>query len=371
MEVHNFGSSPVSCHTWSKDKSQLALSPNNNKVLIYKKASEKWTEPELLSQHDLRVTSMDWAPNTNRIVTCSADRNAYVWTQCDGKWKPTLVLLRSNRAATCVRWSPRENKFAVGSGGALVAICYFEEENDWWVSKHIKKPIMSTVTSLDWHPNNILLATGSTDFRVRVFSAYIKEIEQKPQPTPWGNKMPFGNVMAEVSNAGGGWIHCVSFSTNGNKLAWVSHNSTISVVDAEADMKLVTLRTQYLPFITCLWSSEDSIVAAGYDCSPMVFQYNKQGQLSFVERLGKSQKKETDGFSAMRKFRDMDKCAVSNGSVDDTALDSIHQNSITDSRVHSVGKTGVTKFSTVGLDGKLVIWDIETLEATMTGLRIR
>ncbi|XP_022235777.1 actin-related protein 2/3 complex subunit 1A-like, partial [Limulus polyphemus] len=130
----------------------------------------------------------------------------------------------------------------------------------------------------------------------KVFSAYIKEIEQKPQPTPWGNKMPFGNIMAEVSNAGGGWIHCVSFSTDGNKLAWVSHNSTISVVDAEADMKLVTLRTQYLPFITCLWSSVDTIVAAGYDCSPMVFQYNKQGQLSFVDKLGKSQKKETDGF---------------------------------------------------------------------------
>jgi actin related protein 2/3 complex subunit 1A/1B len=25
------------------------------------------------------VTGIDWAPKTNRIVTCSADRNAYVW----------------------------------------------------------------------------------------------------------------------------------------------------------------------------------------------------------------------------------------------------------------------------------------------------
>ena len=32
-----------------------------------------------LDQHDIRVTGIDWAPNTNRIVTCSADRNAYVW----------------------------------------------------------------------------------------------------------------------------------------------------------------------------------------------------------------------------------------------------------------------------------------------------
>ena len=48
---------------------------------------------------------------TNRIVTCSADRNAYVWVQVpglssspsllpqqgDGTWRHTLVLLRINR----------------------------------------------------------------------------------------------------------------------------------------------------------------------------------------------------------------------------------------------------------------------------------
>ena len=125
------------------------------------------------------------------------DRNAYVWTQegPEQKWKPTLVLLRINRAATCVKWSPLENKFAVGSGARLISVsslqtydwwqlsevgykfsvlklnnclqvCYFEKENDWWVSKHIKKPIRSTVTTIDWHPNNVLLAAGSADFKV-------------------------------------------------------------------------------------------------------------------------------------------------------------------------------------------------------------
>jgi len=68
--------------------------------------------------------------------------------QADKKWKPTLVVLRLNRAATCVRWSPLENKFAVGSGARMVSVCYFEQENDWWISKQIKKPIRSTVTWL-------------------------------------------------------------------------------------------------------------------------------------------------------------------------------------------------------------------------------
>lgn len=36
-----------------------------------------------------------------------------------------------------------------------------------WLSKHIKKSVRSTVLSLDWHPNNILLAAGSADFHCR------------------------------------------------------------------------------------------------------------------------------------------------------------------------------------------------------------
>ena len=39
-----------------------------------------------------------------------------------------------------------EDKFAVGSGARLISVSYYEEDNDWWVSKHIKKPIRSTVT---------------------------------------------------------------------------------------------------------------------------------------------------------------------------------------------------------------------------------
>lgn len=77
------------------------------------------------------ATGIDWAPESNRIVTCGTDRNAYVWTLKGDTWKPTLVILRINRAARCVKWSPKENKFAVGSGSRLVSVCYFEQENDW------------------------------------------------------------------------------------------------------------------------------------------------------------------------------------------------------------------------------------------------
>lgn len=153
-------------------------------------------------QHDKLITSIDWAPNSNRIVTASQDRNAYVWSLSPDPltgnlvWKPTLVLLRINRAATFVRWSPNEDKFAVASGARYVssslrddvisssiyraiAICSFDPENNWWVARQLKKPIRSTVLSVDWHPNNVLLAAGSADMKARVFSAYIKDVDKR------------------------------------------------------------------------------------------------------------------------------------------------------------------------------------------------
>lgn len=85
-----------------------------------------------LKEHNRHITGIDWAPKSDPIVICGANRNTYVWSQKDGVSQPTLVILRINRAATFVKWSPLENKFAVGSGARLISVCYFESENDWW-----------------------------------------------------------------------------------------------------------------------------------------------------------------------------------------------------------------------------------------------
>lgn len=370
-ESLSFGIEPITCHAWNKDRTKLAISPNSHEVHIYQLERGEWKLEEILNEHDLKVTGIDWAPNTNRLVTCSADRNAYVWTVQEGKWKPTLVLLRINRAATCVRWSPLENKFAVGSGARLISVCYFEKENDWWVSKHIKKPIRSTVTCLDWHPNDVLLVAGSTDFKVRVFSAYIKEIEERPQSTAWGSKMPLGQMMAEFSNSlsgAGGWVHSVSFSSSGDRIAWVGHDSSISVADASKGMSVAVIRTDFLPFLACLWVSENAIVAAGYGCCPMLFEVDNNSKVQYAGKLDATLKKEASGISAMKKFQSLDRQARTE--TNDTSLETLHQNSITNLCLHTGTKAGTTKFSTGGVDGLLAIWDFKSLEATMKNLKL-
>lgn len=85
----------------------VAVCPNDNRVCIYRREGNNYNLEFILKEHDSLVTGIDWAPKTNRIVTCSQDRNAYVWTFTDGKWMPTLVILRINRAATACKWSPQ------------------------------------------------------------------------------------------------------------------------------------------------------------------------------------------------------------------------------------------------------------------------
>lgn len=197
-----------------------------------------------------------------------SDRNALVWEPSPSGWKPTLVLLRINRAATCVRWSPSESKFAVGSGARVISVCYFEEENDWWVSKHIKKPIRSTITTLAWHPNSVLLAAGSTDSHARVFSGFVKGIDPRPESTVWGERLPFNTVCGEYLNSSAGWIHGVAFSPSGDALAFAAHDSSITVVYPngldQPPKAVVSVSMQLLPFASLIWSGEDEIIAAGY-----------------------------------------------------------------------------------------------------------
>lgn len=75
-------------------------------MIIYRKSATGWTKLQTLTEHSSKVLSIDWAPNSNRIVTCGADKNAYVWSFDGQIWKPELVVLRINKAATCVKWSP-------------------------------------------------------------------------------------------------------------------------------------------------------------------------------------------------------------------------------------------------------------------------
>jgi len=358
-EVHHLFHSAIADHSFSADRQTVAVARENT-VELYTRKGPKFTLTNELKGHDKTVTSVDIAPTSGKIVTCSQDRNAYVWEPtATGEWKPTLVLLRINRAATFVRWSPSETKFAVGSGARVVAVCYFEGENDWWVSKHLKKPIRSTVTTVGWHPNSVLLAAGSTDAHARVFSAFIKGVDERPEPSVWGERLPFNTVCGEYLNNSAGWVHSVAFSPSGDALAFAAHDSSITVVYPTAPEQppraVVSIATQLLPFNSLIWNGESEIIAAGYDCEAYRFQGSDQGwqivgSLEGKAKAGGAIQEE----SALNMFRQMDLRGTQ--AKNDSTLKTTHQNTISTIREYSGSGGTVKQFSSSGVDGRVVIW---------------
>eukprot|EP01110_Echinostelium_bisporum_P006080 TRINITY_DN2480_c0_g1_i1.p1 TRINITY_DN2480_c0_g1~~TRINITY_DN2480_c0_g1_i1.p1 ORF type:complete len:375 (-),score=160.29 TRINITY_DN2480_c0_g1_i1:91-1215(-) len=359
----------ITAHSWNADFTRVAICPNNNTVQIYAKSGNNYTLEFTLDEHDQVVTGIDWAPKTNRIVTSSQDRNAYVWTFTNGTWKPTLVILRINRAATHVKWSPAENKFAVASGAKCVSVCYFEEDNDWWVSKHIRKH-KSTVLKVDWHPNNVLLCTSSSDFKCRVFSAFIKDVDGKPPATPFGPKLTFGECFLEF-DAASGWVHAAKWSPSGNTIAFVGHDSSINFATVAQQATVQSLKLSTLPFRDLLFLTERSVVAVGEDANPYLFTSNDSGHWTLISELDKGEGAAgapKGGNTAMNIFKG--KVDLGQDAPIDTKLTTLHQNTIT--AISALGSAGgrVNDFSTSGLDGAIAIWHTKTLESKLAAVKI-
>lgn len=393
VQVNQLATTAITAHAFNADRTQLSVCENTHEVKVYAKSGSGWSLTETLTDHDKVVTSIDWAPRRNQIVTASQDRNAYVWNydvdpldpSGQAKWHPTLVLLRLNRSATVVKWSPDEQKFAVGSGSRTIAVCQYDDESNWWVAKHIKKPLRSTVLALDWHPNSVLLASGAADGRCRVFSAFIKGVDSKPAPSKWGERLPFNTVCGDFGSPAGGWVHDVAFSPSGDALAFVSHDATVTVVyPSGADQPpsaVWVIKLASLPLVSLCFCAEDVFVGSGHDCQPLLFSGDEGNGWQQVKSLdeqkgGGSAQQQRGGNAAggigrlnneaFNLFRAADSRGVtgpSGGAVaggNRAGVDTVHSNTITSIRPFSGSPGSVNQVSTSGVDGKVVIWNLQS-----------
>ncbi|KAH8073454.1 hypothetical protein JL721_2750 [Aureococcus anophagefferens] len=254
----------VSCHAWSPDGSQVAFAPNSNelKIVDAKSNASKFS----LNEHDMVIAAIDWHPTSNFIVTCSHDRNAFVWNYdaAEDAWKPSLVILRIERALD-VKWSPDGQKFAVASSAKCVPVCYYEQDNNWWVSKMIKKH-KSTVLAVAWHPNSQIVATGSSDFKARVFSAHVANVDAE-------------QTAGDFSGAG---RRGRGFNTGGAPV-------------------VQTIRFPFLPLCQLLFLDEYKLVGAGHDMNPAVFANAGAWAFdAFVDKKGDEKKAAASSSSVAR-----------------------------------------------------------------------
>jgi actin related protein 2/3 complex, subunit 1A/1B len=225
-----------------------------------------------------------------------------------------------------------------------------------------------------WHPNSVLLAAGSTDAHARVFSSFIKGVDERPEPTVWGERLPFNTVCGEYLNKSAGWVHGCAFSPSGNVLAFTAHDSSITVVypsgPDQPPIAVVSVTTQLLPFMSLIWNGESEIIAAGYvlllssqrriiinntlqDCEAYRFQGNEQGwqiagSMESKGRPGMGGQREE---SALNMFRQMD---LRGQTHTDTQLNTVHQNTISTIRPYDEVGGSIRKFSSKCLSTVIV-----------------
>ena len=56
--------------------------------------------------------------------------------------------------------------------------------------------------------------------------------------------------------------------------------------------RLTTVRHSYLPYLTCLFVTENSLVCAGYDCYPELWMHDDAGKLTYINKLDQAEKKQ-------------------------------------------------------------------------------
>jgi actin related protein 2/3 complex subunit 1A/1B len=69
-EVHQLFHNPIADHSFSADRSTLAVAKENN-VELYQRSGKGFELHDELRGHDKLVTGVDIAPNSGKIVTCS------------------------------------------------------------------------------------------------------------------------------------------------------------------------------------------------------------------------------------------------------------------------------------------------------------
>jgi actin related protein 2/3 complex subunit 1A/1B len=224
--------------------------------------------------------------------------------------------------------------------------------------------------------------TGSSDFKCRVFSAYIAGIDPEEDDgfgDLWANQHNFGDVLCEFADAGA-WVQGVTWAPSGFRLAFAGHGSTMHFVQllAGSDPIVQTVRSKHLPFLDIAFVNENSaVVGAGFGRKPVIYTASgSDAEPTWEEThdLDKGDGKEKKaaapkGNSAFAAARGMFSDKVDRGGAkkaSDNHIKTKHKNNIMNIAKGPANSSGAhTLFTTAGTDGQVIFWDLEKLNITL------
>lgn len=61
-----------------------------------------------------------------------------------------------------------------------------------------------------------------------------------------------------------------------------------------AQLRMTCIRHTFLPYLSCLFLTENSLVAAGFDCYPVLWMHDDSGKLTYINKLDQAEKKQKE-----------------------------------------------------------------------------
>lgn len=259
-----------------------------------------------------------------------------------------------------------------------MAVGHYDQANDWWVCKHLKKVVDGPVLSLAWHPSGSLLAVSTLNGSLHVVSAYMPEVDNgKNLPVPWVDEAIVKSFDAEAFSVQvGSWVYGIAFSKSGNAVAWSNQQAVVTVFypqsGHQSSVQCLT-EGRKLPLLKLLFLSDNAVMAAGYSGIPIVISGADGKDWSIKAELGastvsgsKDQAAKTSSItSRMAKFQMMDSQQTDQASQSPSKNAAATKNLMHVSAITSLnefeGTEKVTKAASLGLDGRLVIWSVGSL----------
>ncbi|AQK55449.1 Actin protein 2/3 complex subunit 1B [Zea mays] len=136
--------------------------------------------------------------------------------------------------------------------------------------------------------------------------------------------------------------------------------------EVESSPVAQNLALRDLPLRDVLFVSERTLIGVGFDCNPMIFAADDTGLWTFIRFLDErkaapSASKASQLSEALGKLYGQSKQGTSSDTVEPSKpRGGAHENCITCIVPLRKGSDGsIKRFSTSGLDGKIVVWDLE------------
>jgi WD40 repeat protein len=145
-----------------------------------------------------------------------------------------------------------------------------------------KKPShKATVVCCRFDPlSGKVIASAGLDGNVHITSNVCLPADKNETGGPWGSVNDNGETLMTFHS--NGWINYIAFSPNATQLCYVTHDCELNFADLSKGKdssdkdKLKTFHNGN-PHLNCVYISEDTLVACGYDKVPFVYKKGANG----------------------------------------------------------------------------------------------